>query len=75
MNMVLDARPVVFLNPFNGAIATMPIEMIGAYVPHAEHLHLEEAARAASIRDEDAASNLLLSIDESMPKAQTISSQ
>lgn len=64
MNMVLDATPVVFLHPINGHIDNMPIEMIAAYVPFASHLRLEEAARVACIRDEEAAVNLLESVTE-----------
>lgn len=52
----------VFLNPITGKVEVMPIAMIGAYVPHAEHLRLEEAARVAAIRDDEAATNLLLSV-------------
>lgn len=36
----------------------MPIEMIAAYAPYHSHLRLEEAARVAAIRDEEAAMNL-----------------
>ena len=52
----------VFTNPITGKIETMPIAMIGAYVPHASHLNLAEAARVAAIRDDEAATNLLNSI-------------
>lgn len=52
----------VFLNPITGKMEVMPVAMIGAYVPHAEHLRLEEAARVAAIRDDEAATNLLLSV-------------
>ena len=62
MNMVLDVMPVVFLHPINGRIDQMPVEMIGAYVPFASHLRLEEAARVACVRDEEAAVNLLESV-------------
>lgn len=59
-----DLAPVPFVNPFSGAITSMPVAMIGAYVPYASHLKLEDAARVAAIRDEDAAASLLLSIHE-----------
>ena len=65
MGIILDAAPVVFMDPFTDAIATMPVEMISAYAPFpAEHLHLEEAAIVAAVRDTDEATNLLLSIEE-----------
>jgi hypothetical protein len=53
---------VVFLNPITKRMAAMPTEMIAAYVPFASDLHLEEAAKVAAIRDDEAAANLLLSI-------------
>ena len=64
MNMVLDATPVMFLHPINGHLNTMPVEMIAAYVPFASHLHLEEAARVACVRDEEGANNLLGSLTD-----------
>ena len=64
MNMVLDATPVVFLNPFNLCIETMPVEMIGAYFPNGTALCLEEAAKVACIRDNEAAANLLETIQD-----------
>jgi len=42
----------------------MPIEMLGAYLPYGSHLKLEEAARVAVIRDDEAAANLALSAIE-----------
>ena len=59
--MALQA-PAVFFNQITGLVETMPVEMIGAYVPHMEHLHLEEAAKLAAARDADAAVNLALSV-------------
>jgi hypothetical protein len=56
------ATPAVFQNPITGQVEIMPVEMIGAYVPHMDHLNLEEAAKVAAIRDEEAATNLLLSV-------------
>ena len=53
---------VVYVNPMNGRIETMPVQMIAAYVPFASDLHLEDAARVAAIRDDEAATNLLLSM-------------
>ena len=49
----------IFTNPITGHVEQMPIEMIGAYVPHAEYLHLEEAAKVTAVRDEEAAANLI----------------
>jgi len=54
---------VVYVNPMNGRIETMPVQMIAAYVPFASDFHLEEAAKVAAIRDDEAAANLLLSMD------------
>lgn len=59
MNMVISSVPVLFLNPFSGKPDSMPVEMIGAYFPNGTALCLEEAARVASIRDHDAAINLM----------------
>ena len=64
MNMMTSAVPVVFINPFNAAIEYMPIEMIGAYFPNGTMLCLEEAAKVACIRDNEAAVNLMASIAE-----------
>jgi len=55
MNMILDATPVPFVNPFNQAFEMMPLAMVNAYVPYASHLNLEEAAKVAAIRDTDEA--------------------
>jgi len=55
---------VIFTNPITGRVEQMPVAMIGAYVAHAEHLHLEEAAKVAAIRDDEAAANLELSCVE-----------
>lgn len=62
MNMVINATPVPFVNPFTQAFDVMPLDMVQAYVPYASHLNLEDAAKVAAIRDEDEASTLLLSI-------------
>ena len=64
MNMVLNAMPVMFIDPFNGLVDTMPVEMIAAYVPFATHLRLEEAARVACVRDKEGATNLLESFTD-----------
>lgn len=64
MNMILDATPVPFVNPFTQAFDIMPMEMVQAYVPYASHLNLEEAAKVAAIRDEENANTLLLSIQQ-----------
>jgi hypothetical protein len=52
---------VIFVNPITGRIEQMPVQMITAYVSYATYLHLEEAARVAAIRDDEAAVNLKLS--------------
>ncbi len=71
---MVDLTPVVYFQPFTGQITTMPIAMVNAYVPYAEHLNLEEAARVAVIRDTDEATNLLLSVQDfavlSMPMSE-----
>ncbi len=64
MNMVISAIPVAFINPFSGRVDQMPLEMITAYVYDFSFLYLEEAARVACIRNNDAAANLLESIEE-----------
>lgn len=55
---------VLFINPYTGKIEFMPIAMIGAYLPYGSHLKLEEAARVAVIKDDEAAANLALSAVE-----------
>jgi hypothetical protein len=52
---------VPFINPFTGAFEKMPVEMIAAYCSYASFLRLEEAAKVAAIRDDEAATNLKLS--------------
>lgn len=64
MNLILDATPVPFVNPFTQAFDVMPFEMVQAYVPYASHLNLEEAAKVAAIRDDENAATLLLSINQ-----------
>jgi len=64
MNTILEGIPVVYKDPFDGHIELMPVEMIAAYVPFASYLNLEEAAKVAAIRDDEAATNLLLSIEK-----------
>lgn len=72
--MMPDLSPVVFIDPFAGGITTMPVAMVNAFVPYAQHLNLEEAARVAAIRDTDEATNFLLSVQEcavlSMPMSE-----
>ena len=53
---------VILKNPCTGALEQMPVAMVNAYVPYASDLHLEDAARAAAIRDDEEATNLILSI-------------
>lgn len=43
-------------------VMEIPLEMIAAYVPEMEHLNLEQAAAVARERDQQAASDLVLSI-------------
>jgi len=57
---------VIYIDPDTGYVDQMPVAMIAAYVPYAEHLNLEAAALTAHIRDGDAAINLLLSIEETI---------
>lgn len=52
---------VVFLNPITEHIEVMPVQMVAAYVPYVSYLDLETAAKVAAIRDDEAATNLLLS--------------
>ncbi len=54
---------VVLKNPVTRELEQMPVAMIAAYVPFASYLCLEEAAKVAAIRDDEAAMNLLLSMD------------
>lgn len=60
----MDNVPVVYLDPLSDEIELMPVEMITAYVPFATYLRLEEAAKAAAIRDDEAARNLELSCND-----------
>lgn len=53
----------ILKNPVNVDLEQMPVAMVNAYVPYAPGLRLEEAARVAAIRDDEAATNLLLSIN------------
>ena len=64
MNMVVAAMPVIFLNPRTNLVDTMPLAMMQAYLPNGTDLNLEDAARVAFVRDEEAAVNLLDSIVE-----------
>jgi len=73
---MLDLSPVVCIDQFAGGIITMPTAMVNAYVPYAQHLNLEEAARVAAIRDTDEATNFLLSVQDcavlSMPVSEAM---
>ena len=62
----------VFVNPITKQIEQMPVEMIAAYVPFADHLPLELAARVAAIRDDEAARNLELSCLDTEYQALTL---
>ena len=55
----MDVVPVIFLNPRTNLVDAMPLEMVQAYLPNGTDLNLEDAARVASIRDEEAALNLM----------------
>lgn len=55
---------VVFRNPITNKPQAMPVQMVNAYVPYASDLELEEAAKVAAIRDDEAATNFLLSVIE-----------
>lgn len=59
---MIDDAPVVYTDPITDEIELMPVEMITAYVPYASFLRPEEAAKVAAIRDDEAATNLLLSV-------------
>lgn len=67
----MDEAPVVYIDPISDEIELMPIEMITAYVPYASDLQLEEAARVAAIRDDEAAINLKLSCIDTEYRAET----
>lgn len=64
MNMVVFAMPVIFLNPRTNLVDAMPLAMVKAYLPNGTDLNLEDAARVAFCRDEEAALNLLESAVE-----------
>jgi hypothetical protein len=53
---------VIIKNPVNGCVEQLPVAMVNAYVPYASDLHLEDAAKVAAIRDDEEATNLILSI-------------
>lgn len=63
---------VILKNPCTGALEQMPVAMVNAYVPFASYLHLEEAAKVAAIRDDEAAINLKLSCVDTEYQAETI---
>lgn len=62
MDTIVSAVPVLFINPRTKLPDEMPLAMVDAYVPYASYLRLEEAAKVAHIRDEEAALNLIESI-------------
>lgn len=53
-----------FINPMTNRLDIMPVDMITAYVPFASDLDLETAAKVAAIRDDEAATNLKLSCQD-----------
>ena len=59
---------IAFINPITHVYDQMPMQMILAYVPYASMLNLEQAAKVAAIRDDEAATNLLLSIRPTEPQ-------
>ncbi len=73
---MLDLLPVVYRNPFTGAVEMMPAEMVKAhnYSFTGSMLNLEDAARVAHKRDEENATNFLLSVQDcavlSMPMSE-----
>ena len=64
MNMVIATMPVIFINPRTNLVDAMPLQMVQAYLPNGTDLNLEDAARVAFARDEEAAINLLESAVE-----------
>lgn len=71
MNIVIAATPIIFINPRTNLLDEMPLAMVSAYLPNGSDLNLEDAARVAFCRDEEAAVNLL----ESIPEVQVLSMQ
>lgn len=72
---MLDLLPVVYRNPFTGAVEMMPAEMVKANLYSFTHpINLEDAARIAYKRDDENATNFLLSVQEcavlSMPMSE-----
>jgi hypothetical protein len=68
--------PVIFVNPITQKMDSMPDEMIGAYLYDYTDLDLEAAAKVATIRDQEAADNLLLSVIEcTLPDVEMIISE
>ena len=63
-NMVISSVPVLFINPRTNLVDAMPLDMVQAYLPNGTDLNLQDAARVAHIRDEEAALNLLDSVLE-----------
>lgn len=61
-----DLLPVVYRNPFTGAIEMMPAEMVKAYnyAFTGSILNLEDAARIAYKHDDENATNFLLSVQD-----------
>ena len=72
---MLDLLPVVYRNPFTEAVEMMPAEMVKANLYSFAHpINLEDAARIAMKRDEENATNFLLSVQDcsvlSMPMSE-----
>lgn len=63
-----DTSPIMFIDG-NGQISITEIGAIKAQLYDTSNLNLEEAARAASARDEAAAESFLYSLFEDMPDA------
>lgn len=74
---MLDLLPVVYRNPFTGEVEIMPAEMVKANLYSFAHpINLEDAARIALKRDEENATNFLLSVQDcavlSMPVSEAM---
>ena len=72
---MLDLLPVVYRNPFTGEVEMMPAEMVKANLYSFTHpINLEDAARIAYKRDDENATNFLLSVQDcavlSMPMSE-----
>ena len=61
----METTSVVYRHPFTGVVSTMPAGMIEANLySFGPPLNLEDAARIAHKRDEENATNFLLSVED-----------